>query len=132
MFQARFGDARRHKKCTKRSSSRWNLFQGLNVAFDLGGYLVLSDRRAVPKISSEAKRRVRGNPVSLFDDVGDTGYRNAQVHRHTIHAQAEWNHELLAENFTGVNGLQFPAHFRPSFIIAPLGARAQKNIGISD
>jgi hypothetical protein len=53
---------------------------------------------------------VRSDAEAAMDDIGDARDWDAQVHRHSVHAQAESGHELLAENLSWTYWLEFLCH----------------------
>jgi hypothetical protein len=68
---------------------------GLKIEPDFGGPL---------EIPGEAQGGVRGDGALSFDDLIDAARGNADVLRNAVFGQSQWQEEVFAENFSGVNG----------------------------
>src|SRR6266851_3614320 len=113
--------ARCRNRSRKPSSPRGNL-QRLDVAFDLcrdfvGGDLQVIARlqihpecRTVLKVTGKAECRVCRDAAAFVDNVSDPSHRDAQIHCHSVHAQSERSHELLAENFSWMYWFESMGH----------------------
>ena len=72
----------------------------------VAGLEIHPEFRPVLEVTREAQCGVRSNPTPLVDDIGDPSHRDAQVHRHFVHAKAETGHKFPFQNFSGMQRLQ--------------------------
>src|SRR5580658_2987472 len=90
----------------------WRCCQRAHIAFNLISNLILGnfqviarleihpERRTVVEVASETQGCISSNCALFVDDIGDPRHRDAQVHSNPVHTQPQWDHKLLAENFS--------------------------------